>query len=59
MPTYNYSCENTHLEEKFHAIGEYPDYICKVCENKMYRVLSAPAVHFKGSGFYSKDKHAG
>jgi predicted nucleic acid-binding Zn ribbon protein len=28
---------------------------CQVCGAPARRVLSAPAVHFKGSGFYSTD----
>jgi predicted nucleic acid-binding Zn ribbon protein len=28
---------------------------CEVCEAPAARVLSAPAVHFKGSGFYTTD----
>jgi predicted nucleic acid-binding Zn ribbon protein len=28
---------------------------CEVCGGAVQRVLSAPAVHFKGSGFYTTD----
>lgn len=28
---------------------------CRVCDAPAERVLSAPAIHFKGSGFYTTD----
>jgi len=33
-----------------------PAPICGDCCTSMERVWSSPAVHFKGSGFYSTDK---
>jgi predicted nucleic acid-binding Zn ribbon protein len=31
--------------------------ICVICRQVMWRVLTAPAVKFKGSGFYFNDKN--
>lgn len=29
---------------------------CKTCNGSMRRIYNAPAVHYKGAGFYSSDK---
>jgi putative FmdB family regulatory protein len=55
MPIYEYRCENGHTFEAFQSMSEDPLSACEVCEAPASRVLSAPAVHFKGSGFYTTD----
>jgi putative FmdB family regulatory protein len=55
MPIYEYRCENDHRFEAFQAMADDPLDACEVCGATAQRVLSAPAVHFKGSGFYTTD----
>ena len=55
MPIYEYRCENGHEFEAFQSMSEEPISRCMECGAAAQRVLSAPAVHFKGSGFYTTD----
>jgi putative FmdB family regulatory protein len=55
MPIYDYRCENGHSFEAFQSMSEDPLTSCEVCDAPASRQLSAPAVHFKGSGFYTTD----
>lgn len=55
MPTYEYKCENGHVFDLIQSFSEDPLESCEVCDAPARRVLYAPAVHFKGSGFYSTD----
>jgi len=56
MPVYDYACDKAHVEEQSHPMGEYPEVVCKRCNGKMYRVISAPKmVSFNGPGFYSTE----
>src|SRR5690349_13670425 len=55
MPIYEYRCENGHEFEAFQSMSEDPIDKCMECGAPSQRVLSAPAVHFKGSGFYTTD----
>ena len=55
MPIYEYRCENGHEFEAFQSMSEEPISKCVECGAAAQRVLSAPAVHFKGSGFYTTD----
>ena len=55
MPTYEYRCENGHLFEVFRSMTDDPVAACEVCGAPVQRVFHAPAVHFKGSGFYTTD----
>ena len=55
MPTYEYRCENGHRFEVFQSMSDDPVTACEVCGAPVERVLFAPAVHFKGSGFYTTD----
>ena len=55
MPIYEYRCENGHEFEAFQSMSEDPISKCMECGASAQRVLSAPAVHFKGSGFYTTD----
>ncbi len=55
MPIYEYRCENGHSFEAFQSMSEDALTSCEVCDAPAARVLSAPAVHFKGSGFYTTD----
>jgi putative FmdB family regulatory protein len=55
MPIYEYRCEKGHEFEAFQSMSEDPIAECMECGALAQRVLSAPAVHFKGSGFYTTD----
>ena len=55
MPTYDYLCENGH---RFDLVQRFSDEAlekCVECGAPCKRLLHAPAIHFKGSGFYSTD----
>jgi len=55
VPIYEYKCENEHRFEAFQPMADDSLDKCEVCGAPAQRVLSAPAVHFKGSGFYTTD----
>ena len=55
MPIYEYRCENGHTFEAFQAMADDALDECEVCGAKAQRILSAPAIHYKGSGFYTTD----
>ena len=55
MPIYEYRCANGHTFEVFQSMSEDSVTECVECGAECERVLSAPAVHFKGSGFYTTD----
>jgi len=55
MPIYEYKCDNGHTFEAMQSMSEEPIAECDVCGAPARRVLHAPAVHFKGSGFYTTD----
>ncbi|HEY1478448.1 MAG TPA: FmdB family zinc ribbon protein [Gaiellales bacterium] len=55
MPTYDYLCENGHRFEYTQRITEDALETCIECGAPVRRMLHAPAIHFKGSGFYSTD----
>jgi putative FmdB family regulatory protein len=55
MPTYEYRCENGHSFEAIQRMADDPLTTCEVCSASVQRVMYAPAVHFKGSGFYNTD----
>jgi putative FmdB family regulatory protein len=55
MPVYEYRCENGHLFEVLQRMSDGPVEECTVCGASVQRVFRAPAIHFKGSGFYNTD----
>ncbi len=55
MPIYEYKCDNGHTFEAMQSMSEDALDSCEVCGAPARRVLHAPAVHFKGSGFYTTD----
>ncbi len=55
MPIYEYRCDNDHAFEAFQPMAEDSLDTCEVCGAPAHRRLSVPAVHFKGSGFYTTD----
>jgi putative FmdB family regulatory protein len=55
MPIYEYRCEKGHTFEVLQRMSDDALDACEVCAAPAARVLHAPAVHFKGSGFYNTD----
>jgi putative FmdB family regulatory protein len=56
MPLYEYECKKCH--HRFERIQKFSDPHVKSCPNcagKVELVVSAPAVQFKGSGWYVTD----
>lgn len=55
MPLYEFECEKCHHRfEKIQSVSA-PDPKCEKCGGKVERLLHAPAVQFKGSGWYATD----
>jgi putative FmdB family regulatory protein len=55
MPIYEYRCQKGHTFEVIQRMSDDALDACEVCAAPATRVLHAPAVHFKGSGFYNTD----
>jgi putative FmdB family regulatory protein len=55
MPIYEYRCTNGHTFDARQSMSDDPLTVCEVCGAPVQRVLHAPAVQFKGSGFYNTD----
>ena len=55
MPIYEYRCEKGHSFDVMQSMSDDPLTACEVCGAPVQKVLHAPAVHFKGSGFYNTD----
>ena len=55
VPIYEYKCENGHVFDVMQKMADQALTECVECGAPCARVLTAPAVHFKGSGFYNTD----
>lgn len=57
MPLYEYQCNScSHRFEKIVKFSDPPLTVCPACgEESIEQLLSAPAVQFKGSGWYVTD----
>jgi putative FmdB family regulatory protein len=55
MPIYEYRCAKGHTFEVLQSFADDSLDACEVCGAPAVRVLHAPAVHFKGKGFYNTD----
>jgi putative FmdB family regulatory protein len=57
MPLYEYQCKKCRHRFERILLSYSADDVkeCPVCGGEVERLLSAPAVQFKGSGFYSTD----
>jgi putative FmdB family regulatory protein len=56
MPLYEYECEG--CGRRFEVIRKFSDppvEVCDVCGGKVRKLLSSPAIQFKGSGWYITD----
>jgi putative FmdB family regulatory protein len=55
VPFYEYRCTKGHEFEVRQSMSDEPLKKCEVCGAKATRVLFAPAIHFKGTGFHNTD----
>lgn len=56
MPLYEFRCESCgHETETILLFSDPLPTICETCGGPLKKLLSAPAVQFKGSGFYLTD----
>lgn len=56
MPIYEYECESCkHRVEVMQKVNDPPLKKCDRCGKKLYRVISASGLMFKGSGWYVTD----
>ena len=55
MPIYEYKCENGHVFEAIQRMTDEALTECEECGAPAVRVLTPPAIHFKGSGFHNTD----
>ena len=56
MPLYEYRCKNCgHIFEKIQSFSAPEEKECPVCKGEVERLISAPAIQFKGAGWYVND----
>lgn len=56
MPLYEYRCEDCgKISEVIQKFSDDPLTKCTDCGGELHRLLSAPAIRFKGSGWYVSD----
>jgi putative FmdB family regulatory protein len=56
LPLYEYQCKKCHsLTERIQKFSDPPLVICPHCGGELEQLISAPAVQFKGSGWYVTD----
>jgi putative FmdB family regulatory protein len=55
MPIYEYECPNGHRFEVIQKFDDPPVEVCTVCGQSVQRLISSPAIQFKGSGWYITD----
>ena len=59
MPIYDYACTRCgRVVEVVHGVNGQGPTACETCGGPMKKLLSSPAVHFKGSGWAKKDRGA-
>jgi putative FmdB family regulatory protein len=57
MPTYDYLCPNGHRFEVIHSVTAEGPTACPICgASPVRKAVSAPTIHFKGSGWAKKDR---
>lgn len=56
MPIYEYQClQCGSLKEIIHKVNEPPQMNCDKCGGPLKKVISPPAIQFRGSGWYVTD----
>ncbi len=56
MPLYEYCCNQCGYRfEKIQKFNSPPETVCPKCGGELHRPLTAPALQFKGAGWYVND----
>ncbi|HTX77968.1 MAG TPA: FmdB family zinc ribbon protein [Terracidiphilus sp.] len=56
MPLYEYRCTKcSHRFDKIQKFNDAPETVCPKCGGELERPLTAPALQFKGAGWYVND----
>ena len=56
MPIYEYACEKCRRRiERIQKVSDPPCKKCPHCGGPLRKLVSSPAIQFKGSGFYITD----
>ena len=56
LPLYEYRCKQCgHQFEKIQSFSAPEETECPVCHGEIERLISAPAIQFKGAGWYVND----
>ncbi len=55
MPLYEYSCTHCGSFEIIQRFSDEPLTQCPKCEGAVQKLVTAPAIRFKGSGWYVND----
>lgn len=56
MPLYEYQCDACHkVTERIQKFSDPPMETCPACGGPVKKLLSSPAIQFKGSGWYITD----
>jgi putative FmdB family regulatory protein len=56
VPLYEYQCKQCgHRFEKIQSFSAADEKECPVCKGELERLISAPAIQFKGAGWYVND----
>ena len=56
MPLYEYQCQECSVRfERIEKVSEPTDGLCPECGAVAHRLIGAPALQFKGSGWYVTD----
>ena len=55
MPLYEYQCPKCGRFELIKKFSDAPLQVCPTCGREVQKLLSAPAIQFKGSGCYITD----
>ena len=56
MPLYEYECDAcAHRFEKIQKFSDPLVAVCPTCGGAVHKLMSSPAIQFKGSGFYITD----
>jgi putative FmdB family regulatory protein len=56
VPLYEYQCKQCgHRFEKIQSFSAPEEKVCPACGGEVERLISAPAIQFKGAGWYVND----
>jgi putative FmdB family regulatory protein len=55
MPLYEYECERGHRFERIVKFSDPPLEVCPECGAVVHKLMSSPAIQFKGTGWYITD----